>query len=157
MTPSAGKRQAYLEVEKRLAAVLEDGPGLVSAMASAAALLKSGLEHVFWVGFYLPAGDGALVVGPYQGPLACSMIPPGRGICGAAAQARRTIVVDDVAGRRDHIACDSRAKSEVVVPLLRDGRLLGVLDVDSEGLAAFDEIDRSDLEAVAALLASRSG
>jgi len=150
----AGK-EAYPELLSQLKAVLEVCPDRVSAMASAAALLMHGLDHLTWVGFYLPQADGSLRVGPYQGPLACVNLAPGKGVCGAVAAAKRTLVVEDVARFPGHIACDPRTRSEIVVPVLRGDELIAVLDADSDRPAAFDEVDRGHLEAAAALVAER--
>ena len=122
-------------------------------MATTAALLKDNLPAVSWAGFYLRRGDGALVVGPYQGPLACMVLPPGRGVCGAAAARRETVVVEDVHAFPGHIACDATSRSEIVVPLMKDGEVWAVLDLDSREPAAFDGTDRKHLEALAAIVA----
>jgi len=148
------KREAYASIRAQLGSLLEDRPGFLSAMATATALLKENLDHVFWVGFYLPAGDGSLVVGPYQGPLASLRLAPGKGVCGAAASSRSTIVVPDVHAFPGHIACDPRSRSEICVPVVAAGRLRAVLDVDSAEPAAFDESDREGLEALAQALAT---
>ena len=137
-----------------MAGLVEDAPGFLAALASVAALLNDTFEHYFWVGFYLPEEDGSLSVGPYQGPLACMRIPKGRGVCGAVAERREALLVPDVAAFSDHIACDSRSRSEVVVPVLRGDRLLAVLDVDAETLNAFNETDQRGLVKIAALLAN---
>jgi GAF domain-containing protein len=149
-----GKAHAYALALAQLRSVLDGCPGPVAAMASTAALLKDAFDAFSWVGFYLPAGDGALVVGPYQGPLACLRLAPGKGVCGAAFASRRTIVVPDVHAFPGHIACDTTSRSEIVVPLVAGGRGLGVLDVDSHLPAAFDDEDRRGLEAVAGVVAA---
>jgi len=146
------RTEQYRSVAAQVAALVEDAPGFLAALASTAALLNDTFEHYFWVGFYLPEEDGSLSVGPYQGPLACMRIPKGRGVCGAVAESREPIVVPDVHAFPGHIACDSRSRSEVVVPVLRDGELRAVLDVDSDRPDAFDESDRIGLVTVAALL-----
>lgn len=136
----------------QLQALLEDCPDAAAGLASAAALLHHASSRFFWTGFYLPATDGSgdLVVGPYQGPLACVRLPAGRGVCGAAAVERRSQVVPDVHAWADHIACSAASRSEIVVPLLDGETLRGVLDIDSDHLAAFDDRDRAGLERVAA-------
>lgn len=146
------KEEAYGSVRDQLAALLPDCPDFVGAMATVAAVLKDNLEHVFWVGFYLPEPDGSLRVGPYQGPLAGPRLPAGQGVCGAAARSRTTVVVPDVHAFEGHIACDPRSRSEIVVPVLAGDRLRAVLDLDSEREAAFDEVDRRWLEAIVALI-----
>jgi len=144
----------YETVAAQVASLVEDAPGFLSALASTAALLNDTFDHYFWVGFYLPEEDGSLSVGPYQGPLASQRIPKGRGVCGAAAERRESIVVPDVHAFPGHIACDSRSRSEVVVPVMRGEQLLAVLDVDSDRPDAFDETDRTGLVTVARLLAN---
>jgi len=151
--PGTSRAATYALVVEQVRALLEGGPGVVAAMASSAALLKDTFDHFSWVGFYLPDADGSLVVGPYQGPLACIRLPAGQGVCGAAATARKTVVVPDVDAFAGHIACDARSRSEIVVPVVRDGRLLAVLDVDSHLPDAFTGEDREGLEALAGLLA----
>jgi GAF domain-containing protein len=148
------REEAYRKAREQLAALLPGCPDFVAAMATVAAVLKDHLDHVSWVGFYLPEEDGSLRVGPYQGPVAGTRLPAGQGVCGAAARSRTSLVVPDVAAFEGHIACDPRSRSEIVVPVLdRGDRLRAVLDLDSERPAAFDEIDRIQLEAVAAMLA----
>jgi L-methionine (R)-S-oxide reductase len=149
----ADRAGTYALVTEQVASLLEVCPGPVAAMASAAALLKDTFDHFSWVGFYLPAADGSLVVGPYQGPLACIRLPAGKGVCGAVATSRRTVVVPDVHAFLGHIACDTRARSEIVVPLVKGGRLLAVLDVDSHLPDAFNTDDKHGLEAIAERLA----
>ncbi len=120
-------------------------------LASAVALLHHKMPHYFWTGIYRLEGED-LVVGPYQGPLACAVLERGTGVCWAGVRTGETIVVPDVHAFPGHIACDARSKSEIVVPL-RDaaGKIVGVLDVDSESPAAFDERDAAGLEAIVAL------
>jgi GAF domain-containing protein len=146
------KEEAYAAARDQLAALLADCPDFVAAMATVAAVLKDNLDHVSWVGFYLPEPDGSLRVGPYQGPVASTRLPPGQGVCGAVARSLESLVVPDVAAFEGHIACDPRSRSEIVVPVLLGERLRAVLDVDSEEIAAFDEVDRRWLEAIAALI-----
>jgi L-methionine (R)-S-oxide reductase len=124
----------------------------IANMANAAALIWESLPDVNWVGFYRNV-DGELVVGPFQGRPACIRIPFGTGVCGVAAQTRETQLVEDVHAFPSHIACDSASNSEVVIPIMRDGELLGVLDIDSPSHARFDEDDRAGCEALAAIMA----
>jgi GAF domain-containing protein len=142
---------AYREVRLRLADTLarSDDP-----LDAACGLLQTQLPHFFWVGIYLVAADGSLRLGPYRGPAACEMLPAGRGVCGEAVARRQTVIVPDVEAHRDHIACDGRSRSEIVVPLMAGDRVIGVLDVDSKALDDFGESDRVELEAVAAQLAA---
>ena len=147
------KAERYAEVAQEIAAVLEGESNPVARMATVAAMLAQSFDQFFWTGFYLadPAKPDELVVGPYQGTLGCLRIGFGQGVCGTAARDRRTIVVPDVEAFPGHIACDSRSRSEIVVPVFgQGGRLLGVLDVDAVELAAFDQTDAEWLERILA-------
>lgn len=149
-----GRRERYAELLPQLEALLADENDLIANLANTAAVLKSAFGW-FWVGFYLVKNE-ELVLGPFQGPLACTRIGYGRGVCGQAWAGGATIIVDDVDAHPDHIACSSLSRSEIVVPLKNpDGRVWGVLDVDSEHLAQFDHEDAAGLEAVCTLLAKR--
>jgi L-methionine (R)-S-oxide reductase len=149
----ADKAARYNEVAQEIAAVLEGEPNLTARMATISSMLNDAFEAYFWTGFYVvdPARKDELVVGPYQGTLGCLRIAFGRGVCGAAAATGQTQLVPDVEAFPGHIACDSRSKSEVVVPV-RDGqgKLIAVLDVDSDQPAAFDEVDAEWLEKIVA-------
>jgi L-methionine (R)-S-oxide reductase len=153
------KAERYAALRAEIAAVLEGEPNRVARYASAASLLASAFpERFFWTGFYLvdPDKPGELVVGPYQGTLGCLRIAIGKGVCGAAAAARKTIIVPDVHAFPGHIACDSRSNSEIVVCVFdKAGALAGVLDVDSEQFDAFDAVDQRGLEAICADLMPR--
>jgi len=146
------KREIYREASAQLEALLlgdQVGGELdgVAAMATCASVLHEALPQSSWTGFYRVVAPGLLRVGPYQGPLGCLQIPFDRGVCGAAARERRTQLVGDVHAFPGHIACDPRARSEIVVPVLDpDGDLVAVLDIDSRQPAAFDEVDREELE-----------
>jgi GAF domain-containing protein len=147
----AEKRERYAAVAEEIASVLEGEPNLTARMATVASMLAATFEHYFWAGFYVvdPEKDRELVVGPYQGTLGCLRIAFGRGVCGAAAATREIQVVEDVDSFPDHIACDSRSKSEIVVPVVdREGRLIAVFDVDSEAPAAFDGLDAEWLDRI---------
>ena len=139
----------YARLDGELKALLAGEQDLVANAANTAALLFDALPAVNWVGFYFLKG-GELVVGPFQGKPACVRIALGRGVCGTAAAERRTVLVPDVHAFPGHIACDAASRSEVVVPLLRGGQLLGVLDLDSPRPARFDAADARGLEAIAA-------
>lgn len=145
----ADKAARYAEVEAEILAVLEGEPNRTARMATVASMLADAFETYFWTGFYLVADDRAdeLVVGPYQGTLGCLRIPFARGVCGAAARTGQTQLVEDVHAFPGHIACDSRSRSEVVVPV-RDasGALIAVFDVDATEPAAFDAVDAQALE-----------
>lgn len=146
------KADRYAVVRKEIAAVIAGEPDGTARYATAASLLAQAFSpRFFWCGFYVvdPRRDRELVVGPYQGTLGCLRIPFGRGVCGAVAASGETLIVADVDAFPGHIACDSRSKSEIVVPVIGpDGRLAAVLDVDSTDLAAFDEVDQAGLEAI---------
>lgn len=152
------KRERYEEVRASIDALLEGEDDWVAAMATVACELHQAFDHYDWTGFYRAVTDDLLVVGPYQGTHGCLRIPFSRGVCGAAARKRETQLVPDVELFDDHIACSSTTRSEIVVPVLRpDGRVLAVLDVDSNAPGAFDDIDREHLEALCATLGQRFG
>jgi GAF domain-containing protein len=143
------KPAAYAELETSLRALLEGENDLVANAANLAALLFWSLPQLNWAGFYLvEPGRGELLLGPFQGKPACVRIPIGRGVCGTAAARRETVVVPDVHAFPGHIACDSASNSEIVVPIVRDGELLGVLDLDSPVPSRFDDADARGLEAL---------
>ena len=145
-----GKEEKYALLYKQIAAVVESEKDAIANMANVAAMI----HHTFgfwWTGFYRVVGE-ELVLGPFQGPLACSRIVYGRGVCGTAWKEEHTQVVPDVEQFPGHIACSSASKSEIVVPLLKDGKVTAVLDIDSEHLATFDETDKQWLEKIAELL-----
>ncbi len=146
------KAARYAELLPQLAALVEGEPDLIANLANITAALKVCLPIASWIGFYILRGD-ELVLGPFQGNVACVRIAFGRGVCGTAAAERRTLIVPDVAAFPGHIACDAGSKSEIVVPIERAGRVVGVLDLDSYELAAFDEIDAEALARIAALVA----
>lgn len=149
------KQELYRELETELAALIEGIEDPVAVMASAASVIHGRLDQASWTGFYRVVAPDLLRVGPYQGPPGCLEIPFGRGVCGAAARERRTQLVPDVDAFPGHIACDARARSEIVVPVNdRDGELIAVLDLDSHRPAAFDEDDRKGLERIAEMLAA---
>ncbi len=147
------KAARYAEVAGEIAAVIDGEPNLTARMATVSAMLAQSFERFFWTGFYVvdPARPRELVVGPYQGSLGCLRIGFGQGVCGTAAQTGRTVIVADVEDFPGHIACDSRSRSEIVIPVFgQGGRLLAVFDVDSTELEAFDEVDAEWLERILA-------
>ncbi|MGF1604761.1 MAG: GAF domain-containing protein [Rhodothalassiaceae bacterium] len=151
--PQADKAALYAEIAPQIASVIAGEPNRVARMASISSLLAQQFAHYFWTGFYVvdPDKPEELVVGPYQGTLGCLRIPFGRGVCGAAAKERRTQLVPDVHAFSDHIACDARSQSEIVVPVFdRSGDLIAVFDVDATEPAAFDETDAEWLERILA-------
>jgi GAF domain-containing protein len=150
------KPTRYRELLPQLAALFEGEPDLVANLANAAAAIRACIPAASWVGFYVMRG-GELVLGPFQGNVACVRIALGRGVCGTAAAERRTVVVPDVEQFPGHIACDAGSRSEVVVPISgRGGALVAVLDVDSHDLAAFDDEDAVGLQPIAELLGTLS-
>ena len=140
------KEALYKEVLPQAVSLLEGETDEVACMANLAALLHRTFGF-WWTGFYRVVGD-ELVLGPFQGPVACIHIPSGRGVCGTAWQRGATIVVPDVEQFPGHIACSSESRSEIVVPVWRDGRVCAVLDIDSRELSTFDETDRKYLETI---------
>lgn len=147
------KAETYARLKREIDAVLDGETNRTARYATAACLLAQEFDHYFWTGFYLvdPDDPAQLVVGPYQGTLGCLRIAVGKGVCGAAAERRETVLVADVHAFDGHIACDARTNSEIVVPVLdAQGALAGVLDVDSTEPDAFDEDDRKGLEAICA-------
>ncbi|MBR4525285.1 MAG: GAF domain-containing protein [Bacteroidales bacterium] len=146
----SAKSEQYALLCKQVASLTEGESDLTANLANIAAAIQQTFAF-WWTGFYL-VRDEQLVLGPFQGPVACTRIPFGRGVCGTAWQRRETIVVPDVEEFPGHIACSSASRSEIVVPILRDGEVLGVLDIDSRELATFDNEDAAGLEAIAALL-----
>jgi L-methionine (R)-S-oxide reductase len=145
------KPALYRELASALSSLIEGESDWIANLANASALLYHSLPDLNWAGFYL-LKDNELVVGPFQGKPACVRIGIGKGVCGSAVQRRETIVVEDVHAFAGHIACDSASNSEIVVPMLRDGKVLGVLDLDSPKLSRFDEADRDGLERFVAIL-----
>jgi L-methionine (R)-S-oxide reductase len=158
------KAALYALLQKQLAALLEGERDMIANFANAAALLWYSLPEINWSGFYLHkriaggAASGAsgavseLVLGPFQGKPACVRIALGKGVCGTSAARRETLLVDDVEAFPGHIACDAASRSEIVVPMVHGGVLIGVLDVDSPVLSRFDAADKQGLERLVALL-----
>jgi len=143
----------YELVIKQLKALVEGETNVIANLANAAALLNQFLDNINWVGFYLAEGE-ELVLGPFQGLPACVRIPFGKGVCGTAAANKKTERVADVHQFPGHIACDAASQSEIVVPMIKDGRVLGVLDIDSPIKNRFDEIDQKYLEKFVDILVS---
>ncbi|PGW48312.1 GAF domain-containing protein [Bacillus cereus] len=142
----AGSRvQQYETVIKQLDALLTGESNVVANLSNASALLNQFLNRVNWVGFYVTEGT-QLVLGPFQGMPACVRIPFGRGVCGVAAETKTTQLVADVHQFPGHIACDSASNSEIVVPIVKEGAVIGVLDIDSPEKNRFDEVDQRYLE-----------
>jgi L-methionine (R)-S-oxide reductase len=143
-TAGLAKPETYREMNAQLAAVLAGERNGLANAANMAAILWQSLPDLNWAGFYF-LREGELVLGPFQGKVACVRIGMGKGVCGAAAERRETVIVPDVERFPGHIACDAASRSEIVVPLVHRGRLLGVLDLDSPSLARFDQDDAAGL------------
>lgn len=143
---TGNKEEKYRELLPQLRALVDTETNLVANLANIAAALKQTFDF-FWVGFYVVEGD-ELVLGPFQGPIACTRIRFGRGVCGTAWKEARTLIVPDVEQFPGHIACSSDSKSEIVVPIIKQGNVTGVLDIDSNALNSFDEIDARYLEEI---------
>lgn len=144
------KEEQYEILLPQIEALIAGETDIVANMANVSAALKHTFDF-FWVGFYVVKGE-ALVLAPFQGPVACTRIGYGKGVCGTAWKEARTMVVPDVEQFPGHIACNSASRSEIVVPLVREGRVVGVLDIDSDRLGAFDHTDAAALERIAAWL-----
>ena len=138
------KTEKYQELYKQLQSLLSGEDDQIANMANMAALIHETFGF-WWTGFYIVKGE-QLVLGPFQGPIACTRIPYGKGVCGTAWQRQETIVVPDVEEFPGHIACSSLSRSEIVVPIFRDTSVYAVLDIDSKELATFDDIDKEWLE-----------
>jgi len=147
---STDKAEQYASLVPQIEALLHGEPDLVANMANVAAALKEQFKW-FWVGFYLVKGN-ELVLGPFQGPVACTRIGLGKGVCGAAWQQAKTLIVPDVDAFPGHIACSSLSRSEIVVPVFKDDKVAAVLDVDSELLDQFNETDAQYLEQIIKLI-----
>jgi len=150
---ASAKQALYADMHRAVAELLDGLADPVAAMASCAAVLHERIPAASWTGFYRVVAPRLLRIGPYQGPVGCLEIPFDSGVCGAAARDRRSLVVEDVHAFPGHIACDPRARSEVVIPVTDgEGELRAVLDVDSHRPAAFDDDDRRGLERIVELL-----
>ena len=144
------KQEQYESILPQIEGLLTGENNLIANLANISAALKEQFNW-WWVGFYWVQED-ELVLGPFQGPVACTRIKKGRGVCGAAWEQEKTLIIDDVEKFPGHIACSSASKSEIVVPVFKNGTILGVLDVDSERSAHFDETDQQYLEKIVALI-----
>ena len=150
---SSSPDKLYPLLIQQLQAITNNVPHKIANLANTSALLWEALDNLNWVGFYLREGD-TLILGPFQGKVACIEIPMGRGVCGTAAARGETVRVEDVHAFPGHIACDSASNSEIVIPLFRNGEVVGVLDIDSPILARFTPEDQIGLEAVARVIES---
>ena len=155
LTTMESKEQKYEQMLKEAAALLDGETDLIANMSNLAALIHETMGH-WWTGFYIVRADKdgheQLVLGPFQGPIACTRIALGRGVCGTSWQRRETVVVPDVEKFPGHIACSSESRSEIVVPVFSDKKVTAVLDIDSRYLNTFDDIDARYLERIVTLL-----
>ena len=150
---ASGVAEKYAEILLQVKGLMEGVDNPVGVLANVAALLKEAFDYYFWVGFYV-VRHGELQLGPFQGSLACFSIKHGRGVCGTSWAEARTLMVSDVHAFPGHIACSSRSQSEIVVPVMKDGVVVAVIDVDSSELDSFHEADQQGLEAIAQVLGS---
>ena len=152
-TTNMDKNETYKLLLAQVKAMVKDESDAVANMANVAALIQEAF-HFWWTGFYRVI-DEQLVLGPFQGPVACTRIGFGKGVCGTSWKEKKTLVVKDVEQFPGHIACSSESRSEIVVPLNKGEEVIGVLDIDSEKLATFDAIDKEWLEQIAEVIASK--
>jgi L-methionine (R)-S-oxide reductase len=146
----------YSLLGKQLAALLEGESNPITNLSQFSALIFNSLSQVNWAGFYLMTSDSLLQLGPFQGQVACTKIPIGKGVCGTAAKSRQSQLVADVNQFAGHIACDSRSRSEVVCPLVLNGQLIGVFDLDSPELNRFDQQDQYGIECLVQILIDKT-
>jgi L-methionine (R)-S-oxide reductase len=153
---AASKPELYRDLAQQLSGLFAGEPDAVANAANMAALIFGALPDLNWAGFYFLKDGSELVLGPFQGKPACVRIPMGRGVCGTAAATKTSVIVPDVDAFPGHIACDSASRSELVVPLVRDGQVLGVLDLDSPTPSRFDDADREGCEELVRLYLAAS-
>ena len=146
VSESSSKEDMYTSLSPQIKALVEGETDLVANLANVAAALKE-VFNFFWVGFYI-VKNNQLVLGPFQGPIACTRIAYGKGVCGTSWKDKRAIIVDDVNQFPGHIACSSLSQSEIVIPIVRDNKVVAVLDVDSDKLSEFDAIDQKYLSEI---------
>ena len=144
------QKEEYESIFTQITGLIEGETDVIANLANITAALKEQFNW-FWIGFYL-VKENELVLAPFQGPVACTRIKKGRGVCGASWAQAKTLIVDDVEKFPGHIACSSLSRSEIVVPIIRNAEVIGVLDVDSETLSAFNEVDKEYLEKIVALI-----
>ncbi len=152
---SQTKEEKYSTLMPQLEALIHDEPNTIANLANITAALNEVFNY-FWIGFYQVDGD-ELVLGPFQGPIACTRIKFGKGVCGTAWEKMETVIVDDVDSFPGHIACNSESKSEIVVPIIVEGDVRYVLDIDSNELSQFDKIDQNYLEELGRIIANKVG
>jgi len=149
------KESLYQTINEQLSYLLEGEPNVLANLSNASALLKISFPNTVFAGFYLFDGN-ELILGPFQGGVSCVRIALGKGVCGESAASRQTVIVGDVKTYPNYISCDSSARSEIVVPMVKDGRLLGVLDLDSSLVDDYDELDQKYLEEFVAILLEKT-
>jgi len=153
---TASKTEFYNDLASQLRSLLEGERDPIANAANTSALLYELMPDINWAGFYFLRGGNELIVGPFQGKTACVRIPVGRGVCGTAVERGQTILVEDVHAFPGHVACDAASRSELVVPLIREGKIIGVLDLDSPSAKRFDADDQAGIEQVASLYVAAS-
>lgn len=149
------KESLYQTINEQLSYLLEGEPNVLANLSNASALLKTSFPNTVFAGFYLFDGN-ELILGPFQGGVSCVRIALGKGVCGESAASRQTVIVGDVKTYPNYISCDSSARSEIVVPMVKEGRLLGVLDLDSSLVDDYDELDQKYLEEFVATLLEKT-
>ena len=147
-------KELYKDLLPQIDSLINDAQPLISNLANVSAALKEAFDKISWIGFYL-LKDEKLFLGPFQGKTACTLIGMGNGVCGSAAIQKKTIIVEDVNKFPGHIACDGRVRSEIVIPLIKNNKVFGVLDLDSYELSAFDGTDQIYLEKLCSTLTTR--
>lgn len=157
MMTNSDKIQRYAEIQQRIESTLADERNPITVMATVASILKESCAHFYWVGFLL-IEESEMVLGPFQGPLACLRLPLNSpGVCGTCYRTAKTIVVPDVAAFQGRVGCDIVSKAEIAVPIFFDDRVAAVLDIDSSELRGVDEVDRLALEQISGFVSSRTG
>ena len=151
----SAKESLYQTINEQLSYLLEGEPNVLANLSNASALLKTNFPNTVFAGFYLFDGN-ELILGPFQGGVSCVRIALGKGVCGESATSRQTVIVGDVKIYPNYISCDSSARSEIVVPMVKDGQLLGVLDLDSSLVDDYDEMDQKYLEEFVAILLEKT-
>ena len=149
------KESLYQTINEQLSYLLDGEPNVLANLSNASALLKTSFLNTVFAGFYLFDGN-ELILGPFQGGVSCVRIALGKGVCGESAASRQTVIVGDVKTYPNYISCDSSARSEIVVPMVKEGRLLGVLDLDSSLVDDYDELDQKYLEEFVAILLEKT-
>ena len=149
------KESLYQIINEQLSYLLEGEPNVLANLSNASALLKTSFPNTVFAGFYLFDGN-ELILGPFQGGVSCVRIALGKGVCGESAASRQTVIVGDVKTYPNYISCDSSARSEIVVPMVKEGRLLGILDLDSSLVDDYDELDQKYLEEFVAILLEKT-